>query len=56
MPHTSHRLAVTGSMSINNEIPFYWYFDLRLSYRWDNGLTLYGAIDNVADKIHAGHR
>jgi outer membrane receptor protein involved in Fe transport len=24
---------------------------LRLSYRWDNGLTVYGAIDNLMDKI-----
>ena len=41
----------TGVDVSNNDIPFYWYFDLRLSYKWDNGLTLYGAIDNVADKI-----
>ncbi len=30
----------------NNDIPFYWYIDLRLQYRWDNGVMLYGAIDN----------
>jgi iron complex outermembrane recepter protein len=35
----------------NNDIPFIWYTDLRLSYKWDNGLTLYGAIDNLMDKI-----
>src|SRR6185312_4604909 len=27
----------------NNDIPFYWYTDLRLSYKFDLGLTLYAA-------------
>jgi iron complex outermembrane recepter protein len=35
----------------NNNIPFYTYLDLRLSYKLDNGIQLYGAIDNVADRI-----
>jgi outer membrane receptor protein involved in Fe transport len=35
----------------NNDIPFYTYVDLRLSYQFDNGLRLYGAIDNVGDRI-----
>ena len=34
----------------NNDIPFYWYFDLRMSYRFGNGVSVYGAIDNVFDK------
>jgi outer membrane receptor protein involved in Fe transport len=35
----------------HNAIPMYWYTDLRLSYKWDNGLTLYAAVDNLMDKI-----
>jgi outer membrane receptor protein involved in Fe transport len=35
----------------NNDIPFYAYLDLRLSYRFGNGIQLYGAVDNVADRI-----
>jgi len=35
----------------NNDIPFYWYTDLRLSYKFDLGLTLYAAVDNAMDKI-----
>jgi iron complex outermembrane recepter protein len=34
----------------DNDIPFYWYFDARLSYKMDNGITFYGAVDNIADK------
>jgi iron complex outermembrane recepter protein len=35
----------------NNNIPFYAYIDLRLSYKFDNGVQLYGAIDNTFDRI-----
>lgn len=35
----------------NNDIPFYWYTDVRLNYKFDNGLTVYGAIDNLMNKI-----
>ncbi len=34
----------------NNDIPFYTYLDLRLSYEFGNGIQLYGAIDNVGDR------
>ncbi len=35
----------------NNDIPFYWYTDVRVSYKFDNGLTLYGAADDLLNKI-----
>jgi iron complex outermembrane recepter protein len=35
----------------NNDIPFYTYLDLRLSYQFGSGIQLYGAIDNVGDRI-----
>jgi outer membrane receptor protein involved in Fe transport len=35
----------------NNDIPAFFYVDLRLSYNFGNGLQLYGAIDNVGDRI-----
>jgi iron complex outermembrane recepter protein len=35
----------------NNNIPFYTYIDLRLSYKFDNGIQLYGAIDNFFDRV-----
>ena len=35
----------------NNDIPAYFYTDVRLNYRFDNGLMIYGAVDNVTDKI-----
>jgi outer membrane receptor protein involved in Fe transport len=33
----------------NNEIPFVAYLDLRLSYRWNDNIQLYGAVDNVTN-------
>jgi iron complex outermembrane receptor protein len=35
----------------NNNIPFYTYLDLRLSYQFESGIQLYSAIDNVANRI-----
>jgi iron complex outermembrane recepter protein len=42
---------VSGVNVDNNDIPFYWYTDLRASYKFDNGLTVYGAIDDLMDKV-----
>jgi iron complex outermembrane receptor protein len=33
----------------NNEIPFVSYLDLRLSYKWNDNIQLYGAVDNVTN-------
>jgi outer membrane receptor protein involved in Fe transport len=33
----------------NNDIPFVAYLDLRLSYKWNDSIQFYGAIDNVTD-------
>jgi iron complex outermembrane receptor protein len=33
----------------NNDIPFVAYLDLRLSYKWNDNIQLYGAIDNVTN-------
>ena len=33
----------------NNNIPFVAYLDLRLSYKWNDSINLYGAIDNVTN-------
>jgi outer membrane receptor protein involved in Fe transport len=35
----------------SNDIPFYTYVDLRLTYSFGNGIQLYGAIDNIGDRI-----
>lgn len=35
----------------NNDIPFYTYLDTRLSYRFADGLSLYAAVDNLANRI-----
>jgi outer membrane receptor protein involved in Fe transport len=40
----------SGIQIANNDIPFYTYFDLRLSYAFESGVTIYSAIDNVLDK------
>jgi outer membrane receptor protein involved in Fe transport len=34
----------------NNDVPARYYLDLRGSYKWDNGIQVYAAIDNVLDK------
>jgi outer membrane receptor protein involved in Fe transport len=34
----------------NNDIPFQTYVDLRLSYKFDNGVSIYGAVDNTFDR------
>ena len=34
----------------NNNVPFISYWDLRGSYKFDNGIQLYAAIDNVLDR------
>ena len=34
----------------NNDIAAAYYLDLRGSYKWDNGLQLYGAIDNATGR------
>jgi iron complex outermembrane recepter protein len=41
---------ISGVQVDNNDIPFYWYFDARLSYKWNNGISVYAAVDNIADK------
>ena len=33
----------------NNNIPFVAYLDLRLSYKWNDNIQFYGAIDNVTN-------
>ena len=33
----------------NNHLPFVAYLDLRLSYKWNDDINLYGAIDNVTN-------
>jgi outer membrane receptor protein involved in Fe transport len=33
----------------NNNLPFVAYLDLRLSYKWNDNIQLYGAIDNVTN-------
>jgi iron complex outermembrane recepter protein len=33
----------------NNNVPFVAYLDLRLSYKWNDNISLYGAIDNVTN-------
>jgi iron complex outermembrane recepter protein len=43
-------LWTSGVQVDDNDIPFYWYFDARLSYHWENGVTVYGAVDNLANK------
>jgi len=40
----------SGLQVPNNDIPFYTYVDLRLSYAFGNGVTVYGAIDNLGDR------
>ncbi len=40
----------SGVQVDNNNIPFYTYIDLRLSYRFDNGIQIYSAIDNAGDR------
>lgn len=34
----------------DNDVPAMYYLDLRGSYKWDNGIQLYAALDNVLDK------
>lgn len=34
----------------DNDLPFVAYFDARLSYQSESGLSIFGAIDNLADK------
>ena len=40
----------TGIQVDNNDIPFQTYVDLRASYKFENGVQLYGAIDNTFDR------
>jgi outer membrane receptor protein involved in Fe transport len=40
----------SGVQVDNNDIPFQTYVDLRLSYKFDNGVSLYGAVDNAFDR------
>jgi outer membrane receptor protein involved in Fe transport len=40
----------SGLQVDNNDIPFQTYVDLRLSYKFDNGVSLYGAVDNAFDR------
>jgi iron complex outermembrane receptor protein len=40
---------VDGVNVDNNEIPAVAYLDLRLSYRWNDRVQLYGAVDNTFD-------
>jgi outer membrane receptor protein involved in Fe transport len=35
----------------NNDLPFYTYLDARLSYRFAAGVSVYAAVDNIADRI-----
>ena len=36
--------------STTTSVPARYYLDLRSSYKFDNGLQLYAALDNVLDK------
>jgi outer membrane receptor protein involved in Fe transport len=39
-----------GALDVdNNGLPFVAYLDLRLSYKWNDNIQLYGAIDNVTN-------
>ena len=40
----------SGVQVDNNDIPFQTYVDLRLSFKFDNGVSIYGAIDNTFDR------
>jgi len=40
----------SGREIADNDIPFYAYLDLRLSYAFDQGVTIYTAIDNLLAK------
>jgi outer membrane receptor protein involved in Fe transport len=33
----------------NNHLPFVAYLDLRFSYKWNDSIQLYGAVDNVTN-------
>jgi hypothetical protein len=37
----------SGIQVDDNDVPFIDHWDARLSYKFDIGVTLYGAVDNV---------
>ncbi len=42
---------VFGPLDVDdNDVPARYYLDLRGSYKFDNGLQIYGALDNLLDK------
>ncbi len=41
----------SGVQIDDNDIPFTTYVDLRLSYNFNNGVTLYSAMDNAFDRL-----
>ncbi|HEY4368935.1 MAG TPA: TonB-dependent receptor [Steroidobacteraceae bacterium] len=48
---SAHVNNAWGPLDIdNNDVPSMVYLDLRASYKWDNGIQVYGALDNVLDK------
>jgi iron complex outermembrane recepter protein len=40
----------SGVQVDDNDVPFIDYWDVRLSFRFDVGVTLYGAVDNITNK------
>jgi outer membrane receptor protein involved in Fe transport len=41
--------AATANLQSINELPFTAYLDLRASYKWNDNITFYGAVDNATD-------
>jgi outer membrane receptor protein involved in Fe transport len=41
--------AATSNIVAVNEVPFTAYLDLRASYKWNDNIQLYGAVDNATD-------